>query len=532
MSAHPPTHDFLVVGPWWTWGDPPDPAKGRLSVPSFQKYDTAKLVSEFLADPQRRLKFGVTDLVHVVAPAPAAPPSPDGKPRRFTDTVYVPDEPATRKLFLDTHKRFYLVVCQVNCDAPGFPKASRDRICKVGFVIRRRTARVPLAGVAAARAALRDLGAARIQRRKLEAAWTALRAATPAAGDASTRTLRLSDAKRAAIEERRASVQARVAFEKDRLRALVDKLGVALRLEGWFPSPTGAARVGFWDGVEEAPDDVGDEDSFPMYPLVPSPDDPNHSGQHGTIFFGIVPTGSRDAEDGGAARFDDQTLYEVRCFARRHLRPHGPGEPCPCPDQLYWSSPGERYRLAPHFDLVGTSQRPMTVQLPNLGELAAQASPTMGARFVKPPGSLMVRGNSSGGIDGHGVSSGTEICSIPIPLITIVASFVLDLFLPAVVLIFGLFWMLRLKFCIPPEIDVAAGISAEIALDAHLSAALEADIRAKVDAAYGAGSELAGQLESSYSPVALGNLAFDAKVAAATASLSAALEWEKEIAFR
>ena len=90
--------------------------------------------------------------MHIVAPAPAAPPPPDGKPRRFSETIYVPDEPATRKIFLETHKRFYLVVCQVNCDVASFPKAARDRICEVGFVVRRRTARVPAVGVAAARA--------------------------------------------------------------------------------------------------------------------------------------------------------------------------------------------------------------------------------------------------------------------------------------------------------------------------------------------------------------------------------------------
>ena len=59
-----------------------------------------------------------------------------------------------------------------------------------------------------------------------------------------------------------------------------------------------------------------------------------------------------------------------------------------------------------------------------------------------------------------------EICSFSIPLITIVATFVFELFLPIVTLLFGLLFMLKLKFCILPEVSLAAGVTAEIALDA------------------------------------------------------------------
>ena len=51
----------------------------------------------------------------------------------------------TRKIFLDTHKRFYLVVCQIHCDAPGFPRATREDVCDAGFVVRRRTTDIPAA---------------------------------------------------------------------------------------------------------------------------------------------------------------------------------------------------------------------------------------------------------------------------------------------------------------------------------------------------------------------------------------------------
>lgn len=541
---HPAEHDLLVLAPWWKWGAPPDPQQGRASAPVLQKYDSSDLVNTFIQDPQRALKFGPADVVHVVAAAPPAPAGP--RPVRFSDTIYVPEEPQTRKIFLDTHKRFYLVVCQISCDVPGLPKVSRDKICQVRFVVRRRTTKVPTAHVAEARQALTDLATARAQRRKLESAWTALRASADAGAAASARALRLDAAKRASIQSRRDSVKARVSSERERLLGLVQKLGISMRLEGWFPSATGGYKIGFWNTVEETPTDLENEDTYPMYPLIPPRSAPEHAGQFGTIYFGLLPTGSHDTDDTGEPRFDDQSMYEVRCYVKRHLKPHGPEEPCPCPDGIFWSLPTEPYRLAPHFDLVGTGQRPVTIQLPSLGDLQAQAAPTLGARFLKPPKSLMVQGKSDGTLDTHSQSSVPEICFIPIPLITIVAMFVFELFLPVLMLVFGLFWMLKLKFCIPPSIDVAAGLTAELSVDASVSASLAAGISANIDASFGSGSAMAAGLKAGFSPIALGNLAFDAKAAgdavqglpgttgtsaAAGVSLTAGLEWETEVTF-
>jgi hypothetical protein len=58
--------------------------------------------------------------------------------------------------------------------------------------------------------------------------------------------------------------------------------------------------------------------------------------------------------------------------------------------------------------------------------------------------------------------------------------FLLELFLPVVVFIFGLFWMLLLKFCIPPEIDVGAGLTAELAAQA-LSLGVTLDASGAID---------------------------------------------------
>src|SRR5213075_307178 len=43
-----------------------------------------------------------------------------------------------RKLYLATHKRFYLVVCELHCDTIGFPNAARTDACEAGFVVRKR----------------------------------------------------------------------------------------------------------------------------------------------------------------------------------------------------------------------------------------------------------------------------------------------------------------------------------------------------------------------------------------------------------
>ena len=167
--AHPPERDWMIVAPWWQWTGPagvpqgekvtPDLAKGRLSVPVFQKYDSPKLVNEFIKDPQKRLKFVEEDLVHALRPSPDPVHSKAkgkstgrdlllrisaswGKDKDGNDLIidrqYLPDGTNTRKIFLDSHKRFYLVVCQIHCDGPGFPKAARQKICEAGFVVRRR----------------------------------------------------------------------------------------------------------------------------------------------------------------------------------------------------------------------------------------------------------------------------------------------------------------------------------------------------------------------------------------------------------
>jgi hypothetical protein len=525
---HPLERDWMIVAPWWQWTDPatvpagtkvdPDPMKGRLTSPIFQKYDSPTLVNDFIKEPQRCLAFVDDDLVHTLQRSSDRLTNAAGKLLKIgasngsgSADTYAPDGTNTRKIFLDTHKRFYLIVCDVRCDGPGFPKAARDKICKAGFVIRRRTVTPPSCSLAEGKPILKKLSAARAQMKRV----SQLAEIESAAQNGKT------SAKFESLVKTRKSIEERVTLERARFDDWILRFKIAPQLQGWFPSPDGFNKVGCWGPVDETPADIGSESSFPLYPLIPDPTvTPPHDGTFGTIYFGVLPTSSHDSDDQGRARFDDQELYEIRCWVLRHKVPHDPDQPCPCPDGYFWSAPTAPYKLASHFDLTGTSHQPVTIQLPNLSELAAQAKPTLGVGLAKPKGSLMVSGDSSGAIVSHGLSGAPEICFFPIPLITIVATFLFQLFLPVVVLLFQLWWMLALKFCILPEVSIGAGITAEIGASGGIGigasvdisaveGAISADVSASLNATFG---NL--DLLDTYSPIAWANALISSEAAA------------------
>ena len=377
--AHPLERDWMVVAPWWHWprsgatggAGPvtPDPQLGRLTRPEIQKYDSPGFVNDFIADPQRSLKFIDEDLVHARRPAPPIPAGLGGKPRRLSGEQYVPDGTDTRKLFLATHKRFYALCCELHCDAPGFPKVARDKVCQAGFVIRRRTLKLPTAGIAEVKPILSSLAAGRATLARVNQQTEIERLAQASAYGSSQA---VASAKVEALLKARGSLQALLQAEKARLDGWVQRFNAVPQLQGWVKS--GFEAIGAWQPVDETPDDLGLESSFPLYPLVPDRNQPAHAGHFGTVYFGLLPTGSADTDRYGQARFDETEFYEVRCWVRRHRVPHDPDQPCPCPDGLFWSVPTRPFKLAPHFDLAGTGHRPVTVQLPDLNDLAAQAN--------------------------------------------------------------------------------------------------------------------------------------------------------------
>ncbi len=448
------THTWKLVGPWYRWTRPGVPSAGRVSRPALQKYDGPGMVAEFTKEPQRSLKFTEEDLVHEVRLMKALNPATfNGKPRRLSELGYFPT--TTRKLFLDTHKRFYLIVCELHCDITGFPSVNRAQVCEAGFVVRRRV--------------IRNLSKKAV-----------------AEGEPILRRLSLAAAQ--SVDPKQVLALEDLKVERSRVVRWANKYGIAIRVQGWRQTSQG---IGQWADVVETPTGAVTEQTFPLYPLIPDPRETKHTAKGRTIYFGLVPTGSSDTDEFGKARFDDATQYEIRCFVRRFK--HEPPTPNCC-DETVWSLPTETYQLASHFDLVGTNNRPVSMQLPDLSALEAQAAalpPNQLApfRMVSPPNSnLEVSADETGKVTDHGTSS--QICSFSIPLITIVATFVFKLFLPVVMLLFGLFFMLKLKFCIPPSIQLDAGLAADLSL------ALDAGLDVSVDASVDVGTTLGGKVDT------------------------------------
>ena len=470
------THEWRLVAPWWNWplrdtadpdnpGDPGDRRAVRVSRPVLQMYDSPDLVNVFLADPQRRLAFDPgTDEVWDVVPGGFG-------------TFPQRSQTHRRKLFLASHHRNYLVVCSLHCNAAGFPHVKTTEICQAGLVVRRWRTELPGGPRGEVARALRQHAVARSKRSAVERRLAAIR---PDRGGA---------LRSAVLEGRLRTLRSAEQDAQEQVQQWARAGGQLRRLEGWIPTGidaagnrgpmpgcgtpitrTALAGTGSWQPVEELPETLT-EAAYPLSPLVPDPTDLGHDAAGQTIYFGVVPTGSSDVDDAGQARFDDHSCYGIRCFVRRH-RPECPrsGPQCHCP--ITWSEPTETYQLASHFDLEGTANRPVTVQLPDLAQLHADAvrlSPggSGGVRFQSPPRSqLSITATDLQASPGPNAmkNSGFQICSFAIPLITIVAFFVFQLFLPIVVFIFQLWFLLTLRFCIPP--DVTPGVNFAAKLDA------------------------------------------------------------------
>ncbi|MCO6457754.1 MAG: hypothetical protein J5I93_20815 [Pirellulaceae bacterium] len=502
------SHPWKLVGPWYRWHAPdriawPAPLPdsdgiggqlplGRSSRPVLQKYAAPDFVEQFLKDPQRSLRYDASDLVYAVAA--------NGSTRTAT---------SVRKVFLNTHQRFYLVVCELHCDVAGFPHVDRRQVCEAGFVVRRRRVPVPEPARGQVEAALASLARARFQRQQV------LRRTEPPAGNGPIRTTRL-EALRATRERELAKAESRLCAARQTWQAVVEEFQLQPQVEGWRPLD---AETGRWQTTEELPDEIWCRSSaapleriHPLYPLLPDPASDDHSSEGRSLWFGVLPTASAEQDAAGNPRFDDRHVLEVRCFVRRHRPPClVTRQPNDCGGELVWSAASEPFQLAAPFDLDGTSHRVTTIRLPDLRDLQAQvSSPTFqpgqaaGVAMVTPAGSEL---NFSVDEDGRPVSQGVgqspSVCFFAIPLITIVATFLLRLFLPIVVFLFQLWYLLLLKFCIPPAFslgDLAAQLDADLDFQLDADLALNAQLRADIEASFdqlGAGpaAEMRKQLQ-------------------------------------
>lgn len=501
-SACSPSAGWRLVSPWYRWPRPGLPDDGRVARPAIQKLAGDDFIQQFLARPQRSLRYDeFIDVVHghdlVRADqrsrlATLLALNRKGRPWRNDDGAKYGARPAPsrlRKLYQPTHDRHYVVSCELHCDEPGFPRVARHKVCEAGFVLRRRRSVVPegvgpkalearVAGVRTLEAELYELQ--QLQARSTDAALSATQREQAAQRLAQRAAAAGAASGTALIEFARAQLtQGRDAFE-----AWQAEQGIGVRIEGWFPEAEAAAAAGprgvrgAWRALEGdalLADLASGEQTYPLYLLTPDPRQTTHDAAGRTLYYGVVPTADMQHDAAGQPHLDDESTYELHCFVRAHRDcPPRRGQRPDCNGPLVWSRPSEAFRLAAPFDVLGSANRPVTIKMPDLRELAAQAA-------LQPRGRLSpVRFVQPQHMGTDGELGGASICSFSIPLITIVALFVLNLFLPIVVFLFQLWFLLLLRFCIPPRLKL------DLALDAALAALppgvdLEADGAVNLD---------------------------------------------------
>ena len=140
-------------------------------------------------------------------------------------------------------------------------------------------------------------------------------------------------------------------------------------------------------------------------------------------------------------RFDDlDALYRARAFVRVK-REDG------CPPALVWSAPSEPFRIAPWYD----SGPPVEITLPGLENLK-DLKPNVAFKMPESLFNVLQANNLKDLTGGHGSQGGPGIglgwiCSFSIPIITLCAFIVLNIFLSLFDLIFR--WLLFIKICLP-----------------------------------------------------------------------------------
>ncbi len=451
MTATP---KLRLVAPWYRWQRQAEedgvlPRQGR---PVFQKYADPGLVNRFLEDPQASYRFQAGE--DFVA-ATERSVYDDGARIAWGGPSSGWAGVAVRKLFRPTHKRHYLIVCSLHCDAPGLPDAGLDHACEMGFVIRRwappgegapAATGVVDGAVAVEEARPAGVGAGEVGGRPTPAAGGS---AYPCPGGASGEPVQ------AAVSGKGAAVG-----HAGTPAAGLDATTDTGRLQGWIPDPDHEGH-GRWVPVLHEPGELR-EQIHPLHPLVPGPDRSEDPARGARLLFGLVPTETPDIGSDGSPRFDARHLYRIRVFVRRHdARCPRRRERNDCPGPLEWSRASEPYRIASHGDLDGQKNVLVTVEMPDLDQLAAHSGPAGGLRMVSPDGSNL--GFEAKGTEpADGSREGFQICTFPIPLITIVARFVFSLFLPVVVFVFQLFFLLVMRICIPPSISLDASFVGEV----------------------------------------------------------------------
>jgi hypothetical protein len=145
-----------------------------------------------------------------------------------------------------------------------------------------------------------------------------------------------------------------------------------------------------------------------------------------------------------SSRYDEPgAQYVLRAFVR--LKPEGP-----CPARVVWSANSEPYVIAPWFE-TADARPPLQIPLPDASDRNMLKALKPNVAFVVPPSMQnLLSGKAKDLMEGKG-SMGqlglTWICGFNIPIITICAFIVLNIFLTLFNLVFG--WLFFIKICIP-----------------------------------------------------------------------------------
>ena len=195
-------------------------------------------------------------------------------------------------------------------------------------------------------------------------------------------------------------------------------------------------------------DSVGVDNSSSPLPTVLMPDawdalsDSDQASLVGAMTSALTPRSQALLAPQG--RFQDASrLYRLRLFFR--LKPDNPG----CPPKLVWSRPSEPFRIAAWHESSQRAHPPIPLPDPTLAYMKS-AKPNCAfhvpANLMNAMQGTTLKGMMDGSKGGGGFTL-DWICGFNIPLITICAFFVLNIFLQLLNIIF--FWLPFIKICIP-----------------------------------------------------------------------------------
>ena len=426
--------------------------------PVIQKYDDTNFVNRLIADPQDSLKFDPIDDVWSY-PVPVTFPAPGTGRQRFATSRLVTTK--LRKLYQPSHDRFYAVIVELFCDAPGLPRAGKHDDLTVEFAIRRRDTTVfgnP--------SDVRNLARA-LMLTKLNEEDPALVFDDIVASD--TPDQRKLKAGRIADREDLwfASELARLRFEEDK-KPLLDAVTAHTTNQKWLTNTvTGKGR---WVAVKVTPTKDEVEQRIPMWRLPREKCDEDWTR---SLWFGVIPTYSAEhwndpaSANRGVPKFDERAVYEIVCIATQKPKPGHEH----CPPKTWESVASEPFRFAAPYDPDGTKNRRVSISAPDLRQLLARAGRPAGPgglSIATPPGSQF-KFNPFGTIPdlGGSLGAGGGVCTFAFELFFIVALFLFLMFLPIVVLVFQLWWLLALRFCFP-RLDVSMNALATFFAGVHV----------------------------------------------------------------